>query len=80
MVRTRSKKFARLMRKRTKDSRCLRASREKKLVSFYRNVKVERDGDIAIVNICRPEVKNALNDQTMNEIDRHSRSWMPMRA
>ena len=42
---------------------------EKKLVSFYRNVKVERDGDIAIVTISRPEVKNALNDPTMNEIE-----------
>jgi enoyl-CoA hydratase/3-hydroxyacyl-CoA dehydrogenase len=42
---------------------------DKKLVSFYRNVKVERDGDIAVVNISRPEVKNALNDPTMNEIE-----------
>ena len=42
---------------------------EKKLVSFYRNVKIEHDGDIAIVNISRPEVKNALNDPTMNEIE-----------
>jgi enoyl-CoA hydratase/3-hydroxyacyl-CoA dehydrogenase len=43
---------------------------EKKLLSFYRNVKVEREGDIATVIICRPEVKNALNDQTMDELER----------
>jgi enoyl-CoA hydratase/carnithine racemase len=38
-------------------------------VTFHRNVKVERDGDIAVVTIRRPEVKNALNDQTMNELE-----------
>jgi len=41
---------------------------EKKLAKFYRKLKVERDGDIAVVTIFRPEVKNALNDQTMNEL------------
>jgi len=39
------------------------------LVDFRRNVQVERDGDIATVTIKRPEVLNALNNQTMNELD-----------
>ena len=33
-----------------------RASPSKQLPDFYRNVEVERDGDIAVVTICRPEV------------------------
>ncbi len=41
---------------------------EKKLVSFKRNVKLARDGDLAVVTINRPEVKNALNEQTMAEL------------
>jgi enoyl-CoA hydratase/3-hydroxyacyl-CoA dehydrogenase len=42
--------------------------REKKLLSFYRNVRVERDGELAVVTIRRPEVMNALNEQTINEL------------
>jgi enoyl-CoA hydratase/3-hydroxyacyl-CoA dehydrogenase len=38
-------------------------------VDFMRNVAVSRDGDFATVTIKRPEVLNALNDQTMNELD-----------
>jgi enoyl-CoA hydratase/3-hydroxyacyl-CoA dehydrogenase len=43
--------------------------KNKKLISFQRNVKVDREGEIATVTIFRPEVKNALNDQTMNELE-----------
>lgn len=43
--------------------------KEKRFVSFYRNVRVERDRDIAVAVIFRPEVRNALNDQTMDEIE-----------
>ena len=42
---------------------------EKKLPSFMRNVKIERDGDIAVVRVNRPEVMNALSGPTMLEID-----------
>ncbi|MEW6742293.1 MAG: 3-hydroxyacyl-CoA dehydrogenase/enoyl-CoA hydratase family protein [Planctomycetota bacterium] len=45
-----------------------RSIAEKRLASFYRNIKVERDGDIAVLSIFRPEVKNALNDLTMDEL------------
>jgi enoyl-CoA hydratase/3-hydroxyacyl-CoA dehydrogenase len=41
---------------------------EKKLPAFRRNLKVERDAEIAVVTIFRPEVKNALNDGTMGEL------------
>lgn len=40
----------------------------RKLASFRRHVKVERDGDVAVVTVRRPEVKNALNAATMGEI------------
>ncbi len=39
-----------------------------RLVDFRRNVKVERDGELAVVTIHRPEVLNALNEVTMNEL------------
>ncbi len=39
------------------------------LVEFRRNVQVERHGNLATITIKRPEVLNALNDQTMNELD-----------
>lgn len=39
-----------------------------KLPAFRRNVKVERDGELAVVTIHRPEVLNALNETTMNEL------------
>jgi enoyl-CoA hydratase/3-hydroxyacyl-CoA dehydrogenase len=36
---------------------------------FLRNLRVERDGEVAIVTIFRPEVKNALNEATIRELD-----------
>jgi len=42
---------------------------EKKLPRFLRHVKVERDGDLALVMIRRPEVRNALSDHVMAELD-----------
>ena len=43
--------------------------REKRPVTFYRNLVTEVDGDgIAVVRVFRPEVKNALNRQTLTEI------------
>ena len=39
------------------------------LVDFKRNLQVEKDGNLATVTIKRPEVLNALNDQTMNELN-----------
>ncbi len=39
-----------------------------KLPSFHRNVKVKKDGPVAVVSIHRPEVLNALNDRTMEEL------------
>lgn len=39
------------------------------LPSFRKNVLVERDGDLAVVTIRRPEVKNALNRDTLEELD-----------
>lgn len=41
---------------------------EKKLPTYLRDVKVDRDGDIATVMVCRPELKNALSMQTVQEI------------
>ena len=41
---------------------------EKSLRDFHRNVKIERDGDLAVVSVHRPEVLNALNERTMNEL------------
>ncbi|TFG84238.1 MAG: enoyl-CoA hydratase/isomerase family protein, partial [Hyphomicrobiales bacterium] len=35
---------------------------------FRRNVKVERDGELAVVTVHRPEVLNALDERTMNEL------------
>ena len=43
--------------------------REGKLPAFRRNVLVDRDGDLAVVTVRRPEVKNALNKETLGEID-----------
>jgi enoyl-CoA hydratase/3-hydroxyacyl-CoA dehydrogenase len=39
------------------------------LVDFKRNLQVGKDGNLATVTIKRPEVLNALNDQTMNELN-----------
>jgi enoyl-CoA hydratase / 3-hydroxyacyl-CoA dehydrogenase len=41
---------------------------EKKLPTYLRDVKIERDGNIAIVMVHRPELKNALRMQTVQEI------------
>jgi enoyl-CoA hydratase / 3-hydroxyacyl-CoA dehydrogenase len=43
--------------------------REKRLVRFHRNVLVERDAELAVVVVRRPEVRNALSEQTMRELD-----------
>ena len=40
----------------------------RKLPSFLRNVSVTRDEEIAVVAVCRPEVKNALDGRTMTEL------------
>jgi enoyl-CoA hydratase/3-hydroxyacyl-CoA dehydrogenase len=41
---------------------------EKTLRAFYRDIKVHAEGDIAVITIRRPEVKNALSARTMQEI------------
>jgi enoyl-CoA hydratase/3-hydroxyacyl-CoA dehydrogenase len=41
---------------------------KKKLISYLRDVKIERDGNIAVVMVRRPEVRNALSMQTVQEI------------
>jgi enoyl-CoA hydratase/carnithine racemase len=43
--------------------------RERRLLRFARNVLVERDGDVAVVVVRRPEVRNALSSATMRELD-----------
>ena len=39
-----------------------------RLADFRRNVKLERDGELAVVTVHRPEVLNALDERTMNEL------------
>lgn len=46
-----------------------RSLRERRLVRFARNVVVDRDGDLAVVVLRRPEVRNALSASTMVELD-----------
>jgi enoyl-CoA hydratase/3-hydroxyacyl-CoA dehydrogenase len=46
-----------------------RSIREKRLARFHRNVLVERDGELAVVTVRRPEVRNALSNRTMKELD-----------
>lgn len=46
-----------------------RSIRDRRLADFARNVVVERDGDLAVVVIRRPEVRNALSALTMRELD-----------
>jgi enoyl-CoA hydratase/3-hydroxyacyl-CoA dehydrogenase len=41
---------------------------KKQLIRFKGNLKLQRDGDVAVVTVYRPEVKNALDDRTMNEL------------
>jgi len=43
--------------------------REKKLPSFYRNIVLQQDGPIAVVTVRRPEVRNALNERTVDELE-----------
>jgi enoyl-CoA hydratase/3-hydroxyacyl-CoA dehydrogenase len=42
---------------------------DKRLASFRTAVAVERAGDIGIIRVHRPEVKNALSEKTLGEID-----------
>lgn len=42
--------------------------RDKKLAEFTSNVRVHQDDDIAVVEVFRPEVKNALDRQTLHEL------------
>ena len=49
-------------------SRCRNALFRKKLPTYLRDVKIERDGDIAVVMVRRPEFKNALCMQTVQEL------------
>jgi len=41
---------------------------EGKLADFHRNVKLARDEELAVVTVHRPEVLNALDERTMNEL------------
>lgn len=41
---------------------------DKSLPRFRKNIVLSRDGDIAVVSVRRPEVKNALNRETLSEI------------
>lgn len=43
---------------------------EKQLLSYFRNLKVTTDDGIQVVTIMRPEVKNALSQDTLAEIKR----------
>jgi enoyl-CoA hydratase/carnithine racemase len=43
--------------------------RERRLARFRRHLTVERDGELAVVTIRRPEARNALSDQVMRELD-----------
>ena len=38
--------------------------------SALQNTRLERKGDVAVVTLCRPKALNALNDQTLSELDR----------
>ncbi|HEY5675252.1 MAG TPA: enoyl-CoA hydratase/isomerase family protein, partial [Myxococcales bacterium] len=46
-----------------------RSLRDERLARFTRNVVLERDGELAVVIIRRPEVRNALSALTMRELD-----------
>lgn len=41
---------------------------EGKLVTYYRDIEIEQEGDIAIVRVRRPEARNALCHRAMREI------------
>lgn len=42
--------------------------RDRRPTRFLRDVQVERDGDLAVVRVRRPEVRNALSGRTMREL------------
>ena len=42
----------------------------KKLAESLENTKVEQDGAIVVITMNRPKALNALNDQTLGELDR----------
>jgi len=42
---------------------------ERKLAKFYRHLVIERDAELAVLRVRRPEVKNALSDATVRELD-----------
>lgn len=42
---------------------------EENFPTFRRNVKLEQDGDLAVLKVWRPEAMNALSDQTIAEIN-----------
>ncbi len=42
--------------------------RARKLVPFHRNTSLDRDGEIAVITVQRPEVKNALDSRTIAEL------------
>ena len=48
--------------------------RERRLARFLRNVVVERDGELAVVSVRRPEVKNALSELTVRELEQAFRA------
>jgi enoyl-CoA hydratase/3-hydroxyacyl-CoA dehydrogenase len=42
---------------------------QRKLRSFYRNIVLAQDGPVAVVTVRRPEVRNALNERTVDELE-----------
>ncbi len=46
-----------------------RSIAQRRLIRFARDVKVERRGEVAVVMIRRPEVRNALSARTLRELD-----------
>jgi enoyl-CoA hydratase/3-hydroxyacyl-CoA dehydrogenase len=46
-----------------------RSIRERRLARFLRDVVVEQDGEVAVVSVRRPEVRNALSERTLRELD-----------
>jgi len=42
---------------------------QRKLCSFYRNIALSQDGPVAVVMVRRPEVRNALNERTLDELE-----------
>lgn len=41
-----------------------------KVMTEVENIRVQRDGNIVVVTMARPKALNALNDQTLEELDR----------